>query len=325
MRLLVTGGCGFVGSNFVRYVLQHYGPEMITNVDALKATGNLANLAGIAESYGERYEFLNADIIDADKIDALLMAHQFFGIINFAAESPADPGLDETGDFLPTNVTGTATLLDRARHHGVRRFVQVSTDKVYGSLEPDGRSRETSPLRPNSPFAASKASADLLALSAHRTYGQEVVIVRGSNNYGPWQHPGKLIPRTIINALRDQPVPIHGDGANVRDWMHVDDHCAAIFDALLNGQPGEIYNLGAGNERQILDVVHPILEHLGKSRDLIQFLPARSGLDHRYALDTTKAHEQLDWKPRHRYEPALRETIDWYVRHRTWWEPLVAR
>ncbi len=316
MRLLVTGGCGFVGSNFVRYVLQHYGPEMITNVDALKSTGNLANLAGIAETYGERYEFLHADINDASKIDALLTAHQFFGVVNFAADSPADSSTEDSGDFLPTNVTGTATLLDLARRHGVRRFVQVSTDKVYGGLGAEGQFTETSPLHPNSPFAASKASADLLALSAHRTYGQEVVIVRGSNNYGPWQHPGKLIPRTIINALRNQPVPVHGDGSNVRDWMHVEDHCAAIFAALLNGQPGEIYNVGADNERRTIDLLHLILEHLGKSRDLIQFTPARSGHDRRYAIDARKAREQLEWKPRHHYEPALRETIDWYVRHR---------
>jgi dTDP-glucose 4,6-dehydratase len=180
-------------------------------------------------------------------------------------------------------------------------------------------------VQPNSPFAASKASADLLALSAQRTYGQEVVIVRGSNNYGPRQHPGKLIPRTILHALQNQPLPVHGDGSNVRDWMHVDDHCAAIFAALLTGRSGEIYNVGADNERRILDVVHLILEHLGKSRDLIQFVPARPGHDESSAVDATKAHAQLEWKPRHHYEPALRETIDWYVRHRAWWEPLVSR
>jgi dTDP-glucose 4,6-dehydratase len=207
----------------------------------------------------------------------------------------------------------------------VRRFVQISTDKVYGSLGAEGRFTEASPLHPNSPFAASNASADLLALSAHRTYGQETVVVRGSSNYGPRQHPGKLIPRTIIEALRNQPLPVFGDGLDVRDWMHVEDFCAAIFAALLDGQPGEIYNVAADNERRTIDVVHLILEHLGKSRDLIQFVPEQPPHDRRHALDAAKVRTHLEWKPRHHYEPALRETIDWYVRHREWWEPLRPR
>ncbi len=240
MRLLVTGGCGFIGSNFIRHVLTHYGPAMITNVDALTYAGNLANLAGVAESCGERYEFLQADICDADKIDAVLAQHQYFAVVNFAAESHVDRSIDSPGDFIHTNVVGTSTLLNAARRHKVRRFVQISTDEVYGSLGPEGKFSETSPLEPSSPYSASKASADLLALAYHHTFGMEVVITRCSNNYGPYQFPEKLIPLMIINALGDKPLPVYGDGLNVRDWIHVEDHCAAIVSALLIGKPGEV-------------------------------------------------------------------------------------
>ncbi len=325
MRLLVTGGCGFIGSNFIRYVLDHYGPAMITNVDALTYAGNLANLAGVAENYGERYEFLHADICDAGKIDAILSKHQFFAVLNFAAESHVDRSIDSPGDFIHTNVVGTSTLLNAARRHGVRRFVQISTDEVYGSLGPDGKFSETSPLEPSSPYSASKASSDLLALAYHHTYDMEVVITRCSNNYGPFQFPEKLIPLMIINALSDKPLPVYGDGLNVRDWIHVEDHCAAIVSALLNGKAGEVYNVGSDGEMRNIDVVNMILAHLGKPQTLIKYVPDRLGHDRRYAIDSSKAHAELQWKPQHQHEKGIRETIDWYVRNRDWWQPLLKK
>ncbi len=325
MRLLVTGGCGFIGSNFIRHVLNHYGPAMITNVDALTYAGNLANLAGVVENYGERYEFLHADICDAGKIDAVLAKHQFFAVLNFAAESHVDRSIDSPGDFIHTNVVGTSTLLNAARRHGVRRFVQISTDEVYGSLGPEGKFSETSPLEPSSPYSASKASADLLALAYQHTFGMEVVVTRCSNNYGTYQFPEKLIPLMIINALSDKPLPVYGDGLNVRDWIHVEDHCAAIVSALLNGKLGEVYNVGSDGEMRNIDVVKMILAHLGKPESLIKYVTDRLGHDRRYAIDSSKAHAQLQWKPQHRHEQGIRETIDWYVRNREWWTPLLKR
>ena len=325
MRLLVTGGCGFIGSNFIRYVLQHYGPAMVSNLDALTYAGNLANLAGVAEQYGERYEFYQADIANPDQVDALMSKHQFFAIINFAAESHVDRSIDSPQNFIHTNVVGTAILLQSAKKHGVRRFLQISTDEVYGSLGPEGKFTESSPLQPSSPYSASKAGADLLALAHHHTFGQEVVITRCSNNYGPYQFPEKLIPLMILNALRDAPLPVYGDGQNVRDWIHVEDHCAAIFAALLTGRPGDVYNIGSDGEMRNLDLVKMILDQLGKPHSLITFVKDRLGHDRRYAIDSTKAHRDLKWKPRHHHEQGIRETIQWYVTNRAWWEPLLNR
>jgi len=325
MRLLVTGGCGFIGSNFIRYVLQHFGPEMITNVDALTYAGNLANLTGVAEEFGDRYEFYQADIADADRMNALLAKHQFFAVVNFAAESHVDRSIDTPGDFIHTNVVGTATLLDAARKHGVRRFLQVSTDEVYGSLGPTGRFTEKSEIKPSSPYSASKASADLLALACHHTYGQEVIVTRCSNNYGPYQFPEKLIPLMIVNALANKPLPVYGDGLNVRDWIQVEDHCAAVFAALLHGKPGEVYNVGGEGEMRNIDVVKMILDHLGRSHELINYVPDRLGHDRRYAIDSSKARADLKWKPRNTHLDGIRETVDWYVANRAWWEPLVRK
>ena len=319
MRLLVTGGCGFIGSNFIRYVLGHYGPEFVTNVDALTYAGNIGNVAGLAEKYGERYEFARADIADADQMDALMRRHQFFAVVNFAAESHVDRSIDSPQNFIHTNIVGTGVLLDCARHHGVRRFLQVSTDEVYGSLGPEGRFTEQSPLEPSSPYSASKASADLLALACHKTYGQEVVITRCSNNYGPYQFPEKLIPLMIINALRDKPLPVYGDGLNVRDWIHVEDHCAAVFGVLLDGKPGEIYNVGSDGEMKNIDVVNMILDRLRKPKELIRYVADRLGHDRRYAIDSSKIRNELNWKPLHRREEGIRETVDWYVANRAWW------
>jgi dTDP-glucose 4,6-dehydratase len=325
MRLLVTGGCGFIGSNFVRFVLEHYQPEFLTNVDALTYAGNPENLAGVAEKHDGRYEFHQADIADRGAMDAIFARHKYFAVINFAAESHVDRSIDSPENFIHTNVVGTDVLLTLARKHGVKRFVQISTDEVYGSLGPEGRFTEGSPLDPSSPYSASKASADLLALAAGRTYGQEVVITRCSNNYGPYQFPEKLIPLMITKALRDERLPVYGDGLNVRDWIHVDDHCRAVTAAMLEGKPGEVYNVGADSEMRNIGVVELILEALGKPRSLIEYVTDRPGHDRRYAIDSAKLRRELDWKPIHSARDGIRETVQWYLENRAWWEPLLRR
>src|SRR5216684_2187626 len=296
MRILVTGGCGFIGSNFIRYILQHYKPASVTNVDALTYAGNLANLDGVVEEHGERYEFFKADIANADQMDALMTEHSFYAVINLAAESHVDRSINDPLNFIHTNVVGASILLDCARRRGVQRFIQVSTDEVYGSLGETGKFTEQSPLDPSSPYSASKAGADLLTLACHKTYGQEVIVTRCSNNYGPYQFPEKLIPLMIIKALRDEPLPVYGDGMNVRDWIHVQDHCAALVAALFEGKPGTIYNFGGGNEMANLDVVKLILKQLGKPESLISFVTDRLGHDRRYAIDSSFAHRELNWK-----------------------------
>jgi len=323
MRLLVTGGCGFIGSNFVRHLLHHYPQAFVCNVDALTYAGNPANLDGVQEEFGDRYEFLHADIADSAQIDMLMQRHSFYAVINFAAESHVDRSINSPGDFIHTNIVGTSVLLDRARHHGVKRFVQISTDEVYGSLGPEGKFTERSPIEPSSPYSASKASADLVALACHKTFGQEVVITRCSNNYGPYQFPEKLIPLMLLNALRDKPLPVYGDGLNVRDWIHVEDHCAAVVAALINGKPGEVYNVGSDGEMRNIDVVTLILEHLGKPKDLIRYVTDRLGHDRRYAIDSSKIRSELGWKPLHTAEHGIRETIDWYLANEAWWTPLL--
>ena len=325
MRLLITGGCGFIGSNFIRYILEHYGPAYVTNVDALTYAGSITNVAGLADHYGERYEFFHADIANAQQIEALMQKHQFYAVINFAAESHVDRSIDSPQNFIHTNVTGTSIMLDCARRHGVKRFVQISTDEVYGSLGPEGKFTETTPLDPSSPYSASKAGADLLALAYHKTYGMEVLVTRCSNNYGPYQFPEKLIPLMILKALNDEPLPVYGDGKNVRDWIHVEDHCRAIFSVLLEGAPGEVYNIGGDGELKNIDVVKMILGHLGKPENLINFVTDRLGHDRRYAIDSSKVQNTLNWQPLHRPEQGIRETIDWYVANRAWWEPLLKR
>jgi dTDP-glucose 4,6-dehydratase len=325
VRILVTGGCGFIGSNFIRYILQHYKPAYVSNVDVLTYAGNPANLDGVVEEHGERYEFFKADIANADQMDALMTEHQFFAVINFAAESHVDRSINSPLNFIHTNVVGTSVLLDCARRHGVQRFVQISTDEVYGSLGKTGNFTEQSSLDPSSPYSASKAGADLLALACHRTYGQEVIVTRCSNNYGPYQFPEKLIPLMIIKALRGEPLPVYGDGLNVRDWIHVQDHCAAVVAALFEGKPGAIYNFGGGNEMVNLDVVKLILKKLGKPENLISFVTDRLGHDRRYAIDSSFAQRELKWKPLRNFEEGLDETIQWYLDHQSWWQPLLER
>jgi dTDP-glucose 4,6-dehydratase len=319
MRLLVTGGCGFIGSNFIRYVLEHYQPEMITNLDALTYAGSLASTADFSDEFGDRYEFLRADIANSEAISEVLTNHSYFAVVNFAAESHVDRSIASPENFIHTNIVGTSSLLAAARRHGVKRFLQISTDEVYGSLGEGSRFTEQSRLNPSSPYSASKAAADLLVLAAHKTFGQDVVVTRCSNNYGPYQFPEKLIPLMILQALADQALPVYGDGLNVRDWIHVEDHCAAVFDVLMQGRAGEIYNVGADSERKNLDLVRSILSHLGKSEDLIQFVRDRPGHDRRYAIDSTKLRTEIGWKPLRDFEQGLAETIEWYRQNESWW------
>ena len=325
MRILVTGGCGFIGSNFIRYILEHYKPAYVTNVDVLTYAGNPANLDGVAAEHGDRYEFYKADIANSDQMDALMTEHQFFAVVNFAAESHVDRSINAPQNFIHTNVIGTGVLLDIARRRGVQRFVQVSTDEVYGSLGAQGKFTEQSPLEPSSPYSASKASADLLALACHKTFGQEVVVTRCSNNYGPYQFPEKLIPLMIIKAMRDEPLPVYGDGMNVRDWIHVEDHCAGVIAALFEGKPGTVYNFGGNSEMPNIDVVKLILDRLGKPHSLISYVTDRLGHDRRYAIDSTFAQRELDWKPLHNFGQGLESTIDWYLHNQSWWQPLLER
>ena len=325
MRILVTGGCGFIGSNFIRYILQHYKPAYVTNVDVLTYAGNIANLEGVLEEHGERYEFFKADIADADAMDALMTEHGFYAVINFAAESHVDRSINDPLNFIHTNVIGTSVLLECARRHGVQRFMQISTDEVYGSLGTTGRFTEQSPLDPSSPYSASKAGADLLALASYKTYGQEVLVTRCSNNYGPYQFPEKLIPLMIIKALRDEPLPVYGDGKNVRDWIHLDDHCAGIVAALFEGEPGTVYNFGGNSEMVNLDLVRMILDRLGKPHSLISFVPDRLGHDRRYAIEFHFAQRELDWKPLRSFKEGLDETIQWDIDNPSWWKPLLER
>jgi dTDP-glucose 4,6-dehydratase len=322
MRLLVTGGCGFIGSNFIRYVLEHYQPEMITNLDALTYAGSLESTADFLPEFGDRYEFVRSDIADFARIDEVLSNHSYFAVVNFATESQVDRSIATPENFIQTNIVGASNLLDAARRHGVKRFVQVSTDEVYGSLGETGRCSEQSPINPSSPYSASKAAADLLALAAHKTYGQDVVVTRCSNNYGPYQFPEKLLPVAILRALAGEPIPVYGDGLNVRDWIHVEDHCAAVFDVLMQGRAGEIYNVGADSERTNLEIVRAILAHLGKSEDLINFVTERLGHDRRYAIDSTKIRAEIGWKPLHNLERGLAETIEWYRQNESWWREI---
>jgi dTDP-glucose 4,6-dehydratase len=323
MRLLVTGGCGFVGSNFIRYVLGHYQPESITNVDALTYAGSLSTTADLPALHGDRYEFVHADIADREKMDELLSMHTYYGVINFAAETHVDRSIRFPQNFVRTNIVGVTVLLEAARRHGVKRFLQVSTDEVYGSRL-TGRFDEESPLRPSSPYSASKAAADLLVLANYKTFEQDVVITRSSNNFGLYQFPEKLIPVVILRALENKPVPIYGTGLNVRDWIHVSDHCSALFTVLLEGRSGEIYNIGGDTERTNLSVARQILNYLGKPTDLIEHVEDRLGHDQRYAIDATKLKEQTGWHPLRSFDESLVETIEWYRRNDPWWRGLTS-
>ncbi|MAT13822.1 MAG: dTDP-glucose 4,6-dehydratase [Planctomyces sp.] len=314
--ILVTGGCGFIGSNFIRLQRQLYPDQTVHNVDKLTYAGNPENLADLEGD--DRYQFHQLDICDRVAILDLLTSTKPAAILNFAAESHVDRSIIDSGPFVQTNIVGTQVLLDAAREVGISRFVQVSTDEVYGSLGAEGYFTEETPLAPNSPYSASKAAADLLVRSYVHTFDFPAVITRCSNNYGPYQFPEKLIPLFISNAMEDKPLPVYGTGENVRDWIHVLDHCRGIDAALRQGEIGEVYNFGGHHELTNLEMTHILIELLEKSRELITFVKDRPGHDLRYAIDCTKAEQQLSWSPEISFEQGIRDTIAWYQSHTDW-------
>lgn len=320
-KILVTGGCGFIGSNFIRYTLKNSDYEIV-NIDKLTYAGNLKNLIDVQSN--KRYKFYKADICNYELVSYIIEKEKVDSIINFAAESHVDRSILSSQEFIRTNVTGTNVLLELTRLYSLERFVQISTDEVYGSLGPDGKFTETTPLSPNSPYSASKASADLLVRAYNHTYGLPALITRCSNNYGPFQFPEKLIPLMIINAINNKPLPVYGDGMNVRDWIYVEDHCDAILKVFEKGEIGEVYNIGAENEMPNIEIVKLILKELGKDESLITFVKDRPGHDRRYAIDATKIKTKLNWKPNHTFETAIKETISWYLQNKSWWEEIIS-
>ncbi|MFS0836692.1 dTDP-glucose 4,6-dehydratase [Paenibacillus sp. 1P03SA] len=317
MRLLVTGGAGFIGSNFVLYMLKKYPDYQIINLDALTYAGNLENLKSVENH--PNYRFVKGDISDRNAVQQAFELGVDV-VVNFAAESHVDRSILDPGIFVQANVMGTQVLLDAAKAHGITKFVQVSTDEVYGSLGETGLFSETTPLAPNSPYSASKAGGDLLVRAYHETFGLPVNITRCSNNYGPYQFPEKLIPLMIANALDGKSLPVYGDGLNIRDWLYVEDHCSAIDLVLHSGRNGEVYNIGGNNERTNLVIIQTILAALGKSEDLITFIQDRPGHDRRYGIDANKITTELGWKPKHNFESGIQETIQWYLDNKEWWE-----
>jgi dTDP-glucose 4,6-dehydratase len=314
-RLLVTGGCGFIGSNLVRCLLDHDPDVSILNLDALTYAGNPANLADLADN--PRYRFVQGDIADRQTVRRVVSSG-VSGILNLAAESHVDRSIEDSAPFVRTNVTGTQVLLDVAREFAVPRFLQVSTDEVYGSLGSTGFFMEETPLAPNSPYAASKAAADLFARSYFHTFGLPVLITRCSNNYGPYQFPEKLLPLFISNLLRNESIPVYGDGLNIRDWIHVSDHCTALERVWRDGRPGEVYNIGGHCERTNLDLTLKLLEVMAKPRSLIRYVKDRPGHDRRYAIDCSKIERELGWHPRISFDEGLRDTVEWYRDHADW-------
>ena len=321
MRILVTGGAGFIGSNFIHFLLGKRPDWQIINLDKLTYAGNLANLSDIVDD--NRYQFVKGDICDDGDV-AGVFRNGFDYVVNFAAESHVDRSLYEPSLFLRTNILGTQVLLENSLKSGVKRFAQISTDEIYGSLGPVGYFAEDSPMAPNSPYAASKASADLLCRSYYKTFNMPVVVTRAGNNYGPYQFPEKLIPFFLTRALKDEPLPLYGDGLNVRDWLYVEDHCEGILTVLEKGRDGESYNIGGGNERTNLEITKKILEILGKSESLIEFVKDRPGHDRRYALDYRKVKMELGWQPKKEFSQGLSETIEWYRKNRQWWRDILS-
>jgi dTDP-glucose 4,6-dehydratase len=322
MKILVTGGCGFIGSNFIRYFLKFYPDDSLINVDKLTYAGNLENLSDLSQS--PHYHFIRGDITDAPRMEELIKKG-VDAIINFAAESHVDRSIEDPSTFMKTNVLGTFTLLEAIRKVFPKqriRFVHISTDEVYGSLGETGAFTEETPLAPNSPYSASKSAADMLVRAYHRTYGLPTVITRCSNNFGPYQFPEKLIPLMVSNAIEDKELPIYGDGMHVRDWIYVEDHCRALDVILHHDREGEIYNIGGRSERPNLVVAQTILDRLGKPHSLIRFVTDRPGHDRRYAIDFSKIERELGWKPSISFEEGIRRTVEWYLTHREWWKKI---
>ena len=325
MKILVTGAAGFIGSNFVFHMRKAHPEYDIIALDSLTYAGNLETLAPVMEE--DHFTFVRCDITDRDGVRKVFEEHHPDVVVNFAAESHVDRSIEDPGVFLRTNILGTQVLMDACREFGIQRFHQVGTDEVYGDLpldRPDLFFTEDLPLQASSPYSASKASADLLAMAYHRTYGLPVTISRCSNNYGPYQFPEKLIPLMIANALADKPLPVYGTGENVRDWLYVEDHCRAIDMILEKGKVGEVYNIGGHNERSNLDVVKTILKQLGKPESLITFVGDRKGHDLRYAIDPSKIHGELGWLPETQFDDGIRQTIDWYLNNESWWKNIIS-
>ncbi len=319
MRILVTGGCGFIGANFIIHMLATHSDMVIVNLDKLTYAGNPANMAGVEKQYGgTRYFFARGDIGNAELAAHLLRVHKIDAVVNFAAETHVDRSIHDASPFIQTNIVGAQVLLETARAVGVPRFVHVSTDEVYGTLGPDGKFSEQTPLAPNSPYSASKASADMLVRACHETYGYDTVITRCSNNYGPYQFPEKLIPLMISRAKSDEPLPVYGDGQNVRDWIYVLDHCRGVELALLKGRPGGVYNFGGDAEKPNIEVVRTILSALGKPESLIKYVTDRPGHDRRYAMDFTLAGRELGFTPSYDFERGMAETLAWYEANAAW-------
>ena len=325
MKILITGGAGFIGSNFVYYMLEKHPEDELVCVDALTYAGNLETLAPAMED--ERFRFIKGDISDKKHMFQVFAEEKPEIVVNFAAETHVDRSIEDPGIFLSTNIIGTQVLLDASKEYGVKRFHQIGTDEVYGDLpldRPDLFFTEGLPLKASSPYSASKASADLLTLAYHRTYGLPVTVSRCSNNYGPYQFPEKLIPLVIYRAENDESIPVYGKGDNVRDWLYVMDHCKAVDMIMRDGKDGEIYNIGGHNERSNITVVKRILQHLGKPESLITYVTDRKGHDKRYAIDPSKIREELGWEPETKFEDGIGQTIDWYLEHRDWWEHIVS-
>lgn len=325
MKILVTGAAGFIGSNFVFHMRKAHPEYDIIALDSLTYAGNLETLAPVMEE--DHFTFVRCDITDREGVRKVFEEHHPDVVVNFAAESHVDRSIEDPGVFLRTNILGTQVLMDACREFGIRRFHQVGTDEVYGDLpldRPDLFFTEDLPLQASSPYSASKASADLLTMAYHRTYGLPVTISRCSNNYGPYQFPEKLIPLMIANALADKPLPVYGTGENVRDWLYVEDHCRAIDMILENGKVGEVYNIGGHNERSNLDVVKTILKQLGKPESLITFVGDRKGHDLRYAIDPSKIHGELGWMPETKFDDGICQTIDWYLNNESWWKNILS-
>ncbi len=318
-KVLITGGCGFIGSNFIRHILNVRDYEVV-NLDALTYAGNPENLRDIEKK--KNYKFVHGDIADAKLVEELFAQEKFNGVIHFAAETHVDRSITDSSPFVRTNIVGTHTLLEAARRHGVKRYHQVSTDEVYGDLGDNSKNyfTENTPLAPNCPYAAAKTSGDLLVQSWHHTYGLDAVITRCSNNYGPYQFPEKLIPFFLFRAMRNESLPLYGDGKNIRDWLFVLDHCEAILLVFEKSPAGSVWNIGGHNEKTNLEIAKLILKNVPKSKSKIEFIADRKAHDRRYAIDASKLERELGWKPRHTFEQALPKTIEWYLAHRAWVE-----
>jgi dTDP-glucose 4,6-dehydratase len=322
MNVLVTGGCGFIGSNLVKYLRRSRPDWTVVNLDRLTYAGNLENLKDLESD--PRHVFVRGDVANRELVEHLIGLHHIEGVMHLAAESHVDRSILGPELFIHTNVLGTQILLEACKSAGAKRFLMVSTDEVYGSLGPTGAFTETSPIQPSSPYSASKASADLIALAYQHTFRLDVVVTRCSNNYGRYQFPEKLIPLMIVNALHDKPLPVYGDGGNVRDWLHVEDHCQALVLALEKGASGQVYNIGGGAERKNIDLVRGILALVGKPETLIKYVQDRPGHDRRYAIDPSRIKAQLRWSPAHTFERGLEETVRWYVDNPAWWERVMS-